>query len=262
MMNELQRQIQTLGQLQRHLLPREIPQPESWQIAVHYAVGRWPGGNYYDLLRLPDGRILVLVADASEQGAPASALIAMTRVVLHSCPLSSGAERLPFCPFSEPLTQPPHVLLGHLNRVLAENSLEEQFLTAFCGVLNPCDGTFHFANAGYPAPRWWRASSRVVEPLRHPVGLPLGIDRMASYHHKRVEIEPGDLVLFCSGGLTAAQNTKGQLFGSERLDHALRDTASGGAESVKSAVLSRLEDFLARRELDVDVNLLIVERLS
>ena len=63
-MRELQRQLQTLGELQRHLLPREIPQPVGWQIAVHYAVSRWPGGDYYDFLPLPDGRILLLVADA------------------------------------------------------------------------------------------------------------------------------------------------------------------------------------------------------
>jgi sigma-B regulation protein RsbU (phosphoserine phosphatase) len=171
-------------------------------------------------------------------------------------------ERLPFCPFSEPLTQPPHVLLGHLNRVLAENSLEEQFLTAFCGMLNPCDGTFHYANAAYPAPRWWRASSRVVEPLRHPVGLPLGIDRAAFYHHKRMEIEPGDLVLFCSEGVTAAQNTQGQLFGCDRLDDVLYQTASRGADMVKSAVLTQLEDFLGGRKPKDGVTLLIVERLS
>src|SRR5262245_25912974 len=113
-MQELLRQFQTLGALQRHLLPRDMPELPGWQLAVHYAVGRWPGGDYYDFLPLPDGRLLVLIADASDQGAPSAALVAMTRVMLHSCPLSSGAERLPFCPFSQPVLQPPHILLGHL----------------------------------------------------------------------------------------------------------------------------------------------------
>jgi sigma-B regulation protein RsbU (phosphoserine phosphatase) len=261
-MSELQRQLQSIGELQRHLLPRQIPQPQSWHIAAHYAVGRWPGGDYYDFLRLPDGRILLLVADASDQGAPSAALVAVTRSVLHSCPLSSGTERLPFCPFSEPLIQPPHILLGHLNRVLVENSLEEQFLTAFCGVLNPLDGTFHYANAGHPAPRWWRASSRAVESLRDAAGLPLGVDPKASYHHKRIEIEPGDVVLLYSDGLTAALNPHGEMFGCGRLDDALREAAIDGAEAVKSAVLAQLGHFLGEREPEDDVTLVILERFG
>jgi len=261
-MREWKRQIQTLAALQRHLLPRDIPQPVGWLIAVHYAVGLWPGGDYYDFLSLPDGRIILLVADASDQGAPSAALVAMIRVVLHSCPLSSGVARLPFCPFAEPVMQPPHVLLEHLNHVLVENSLEEQFLTAFCGILNSVDGTFHYSNAGHPAPRWWRASSRVVESLRDASGLPLGINRKACFHHKRIEIEPGDLVLLYSDGLTAAQNDQGQMFGCERLDDALRDAAPRGAEAVKSTVLAKFEDFLDGNDPEDGVTLLVVERQS
>ena len=167
-MRERVRQLRMIGEWQRHLLPRELPQLPGWHIAGHYTAGPWPGGDYYECLRLPDGRILVLVADASDQGAPAAALVAMVRVVLHSCPLASGVERLPFCPLHETLVQPPHILLGHLNRVLVENSLEEQFLTAFGGVLNPAAGTFHYANAGHPAPRWWRAAGRPTHTPQAP----------------------------------------------------------------------------------------------
>jgi sigma-B regulation protein RsbU (phosphoserine phosphatase) len=261
-MIEVQRQLQVLGALQRHLLPREIPQPPGWQIVGHYAVGRWPGGDYYDFLPFPDGRLLLLVADASDQGAPAAALVAMARVVLHSCPLSSGVERLPFCPFFQPLIQPPHVLLGHLNRILFENSLEEQYLTAFCGVLDPLDGTLHYANAGHPAPRWWRASSCMVESLRDAAGLPLGVDGKASYHHKRLVIEPGDMLLFYTDGLTAALNNQGQMFGWERLDETLREMAPDRAKAVKSSVLAQLDDFLDGKSPEDDVTLLIVERMS
>jgi sigma-B regulation protein RsbU (phosphoserine phosphatase) len=259
-MREMLRQLVTLGALQRRLLPRTVPQPIGWQVAVHYEVGRWPGGDYYDFLPLPDGRILMAVADASDHGAPAAALVAMTRVVLHSCPLSSGVEQLPFCPVLEPVLQPPHILLGHLNRVLAENSLEEQFLTMFCGVLDPVDGNFHYANAGHPAPRWWHASSRTVESLRDAGGLPLGVEAHAAYHHKRIVIEPGDVVVFASDGLTAAQNELGQIFGCGRLDEVLRQSAPGGAEAVKAAVVAQLEDFLSRQDPEDDVTLVVVGR--
>jgi sigma-B regulation protein RsbU (phosphoserine phosphatase) len=259
-MQEMLRQLHTVGELQRHLLPRRLPRLDGWDLAVHYAVGLWPGGDYYDFVPLADGRVLVLVADASDQGAPAAALVAMVRVVLHSCPLSSGVERLPFCPFHEPATQPPHILLGHLNRVLAENSLEEQFLTAFCGLLDPADGNLHYANAGHPYPRLWRASSRSVEPLRDAVGLPLGVDARAAYHHKRIDLGPGDTLVFYSDGLTAAQNDRGQTFGCSRLDEAIARAAGGGAESVKAEVLAALNDFLAGKGVKDDVTLVVAVR--
>src|SRR5262249_47295928 len=139
---------------------------------------------------------------ASDQGAPSAALVAMTRVVLHSCPLSSCVERLPFCPIQEPVLQPPHILLGHLNRVLFENTLEDQFMTAFCAVLDPAEGNFHYGNAGHPSPRWWHAAAGEVEALREACGLPLGMEPHAAYHHKRVVLGPGDVVVLYSDGLT------------------------------------------------------------
>jgi sigma-B regulation protein RsbU (phosphoserine phosphatase) len=259
-MQEMLRQLHTVRELQRHLLPRRVPQAAGWDLAAHHATGPWPGGDYYDFLLLPDGRVLVLVADASDQGAPAAALVAMVRVVLHSCPLSSGVERLPFCPLHQPGMQPPHVLLGHLNRVLAENSLEEQFMTAFCGLLSPADGNFHYANAGHPYPRWWRASSGIIEPLRDAVGLPLGVDSGASYHHKRIDLGAGDALVLYSDGLTAAQNHRGQAFGWERLDGAVRRAAGAGAAAIRAEVLAALDLFLDGREIQDDVTLVVVVR--
>jgi sigma-B regulation protein RsbU (phosphoserine phosphatase) len=260
-MQKMLRQLHALGDLQRRLLPREVPQPEGWCLAAHYAVGRWPGGDYYDFLTLPDGRLLLFVADASDQGAPSAALVAMTRVVLHSCPLSSGVERLPFCPIHEPVLQPPHILLGHLNRVLAENSLEDQFMTAFCGLLDPIEGNFHYANAGHPSPRWWHASSGEVDTLREACGLPLGLEPHAAYHHKRVVLAPGDVLVLYNDGLTAALNSRGQMFGCDRLDAILRQSTQEGARGVKAALVESLEDFLDGAATEDDVTLLVVERL-
>jgi sigma-B regulation protein RsbU (phosphoserine phosphatase) len=248
--------------MQQRLLPRVLPQPVGWELAVHRAAGRWPGGDYYDFISLPDGRLLVLVADASDQGAPSSALIAMVRVVLHSCPLSTGSEQLPFCPLHEPITQPPHILLGHLNRILVENSLEEQYLTAFCGVLDPLEGNFHYANAGHPYPRWWHAANRTVEGIRDAGGQPLGIDAHTTYHHRRIQLARGDILVFYTDGLTASQNARGEMFGCEPLDAAIARSADQGAEAVKVEVVAMLNDFQGRDDPQDDVTLVVVERVA
>src|SRR5262249_14688832 len=165
-MYEMQRQLRAVGEMQRRRLPRTLPQPLGWRVAAYSAAGAWPGGDYYDVFRLSDRRLVVVVADASDQGGPAAVMAAMGRLLLHSSPPRSpprpsapGAAQLPFCPSRDPLIQPPHVVLGHLNRALTDNLLDGQFVTAFCGILDPQDGTFHYANAGHPAPRWWRAAT-------------------------------------------------------------------------------------------------------
>lgn len=261
-MHETRRQLETLGELQRHLLPRTLPPLHGWQMAAYYNVGRWPGGDYYDFLPLPDGRLLLLIADASDQGAPAAVMVAMVRIVLHSCPLSSGIVRSPFCPLHDPILQPPHVLLGHLNQILLENTLDEQFMTAFCAQLDPMSGTLHFSNAGHPAPLLWRAAEGVVQPLREAAGLPLGVDKGVYYHHKRIVLDPGDVLLLYSDGLPAAVNDRGQIFGLERLSQVLRDTAGESAADIKSAVIGRIDEFLEGREFEDDVTVLIVRRQS
>jgi sigma-B regulation protein RsbU (phosphoserine phosphatase) len=257
---ELLRQLRSVGELQRRLLPRTVPRPDGWRVAVHYAVGRWPGGDYYDFVALPDGRLLLLLADAGDRGPAAAALVAMVKATVHACPLSSGADRLPFCPVRDPVLQPPHILFGHLNRVLWEHSLEEQFLAAFAAVLEPIDGTCHYANAGRPAPLWRRAATGAVEALRDAVGLPLGADRRSSYHQRRIEIGRGDVLLFFSDGLVAAQGQGGRVFGCEPLDEVLREAGGDGAEAVKGAVLDRFDEFLGGNKPFDDVTLLVVER--
>jgi sigma-B regulation protein RsbU (phosphoserine phosphatase) len=259
-MHELLRQLHSISELQRHLLPRRVPQPPGWVIEVHYDVGRWPGGDYYDFLPLPDGRILLLVGDASDEGGPSSVMVALVRASLHACPLSSGQEQLPFCPMQGGLVQPPHLILGHLNRVLVENTLEEQYMTVFCGLLSPAEGTLHYANAGHPAPRWRRAATGSVEGIRDAAGQPLGVGHNSAYHQKRIEIEPGDVVVFYSDGVTAAQNADGQLFGCERLDEAIGEAAAQGASAVKDNILARFDTFLAGKAPQDDVTILVVER--
>jgi sigma-B regulation protein RsbU (phosphoserine phosphatase) len=259
-MREMHHQLEMIAELQRRLLPRRLPPLTGWQFAAHYAVGPWPGGDYYDFLPLADGRLIVFAADASGEGGPAAVLVAMTRVLMHSCPLNSGRERSGFCPVPGEVVQSPHVILANLNRTLAETILEEQYLTAFCGVLSPAEGTLHYANAAHPPPLWWRAARRTLEPVRDALGLPLGLGPSTTYHHRRLVIDPGDVLVLYSDGLTAAQDGRGAIYGTERLDNVIRELAPQGARAVKTGLVSSLDDFLAGAPLYDDVTILVLGR--
>jgi sigma-B regulation protein RsbU (phosphoserine phosphatase) len=259
-LHDLKNQLEAVAALQRRFLPRHIPHAPGWRFAVYHSAGPRPGGDYYDFLPLPDGRLLLFIADASDEGGPSAVLVAIARVVLHACPLSCGADRLPFCPLHGEVVQPPHLILGHLNRVLAQNSLDNQSMTAFCGLLSPAEGTLRYANAGHLPPRLWRAATGTVEPLDDALGLPLAMDPHTSYHHKRTCLEPGDVLVLYTDGLTACQDGRGALFGTERLDEIVRRLAPGGAEEIKAGLLARLETFLGREQAQDDLSLVVLER--
>jgi phosphoserine phosphatase RsbU/P len=237
------------------------------------------------LLPLPGGQLLFLLGDASGHGGPAAVMMALTRMMLHSCPLISGVNRQPFCPLHQVAVQPPGVLLGHLNRILIENTLEEQFMTALCGTLDLTGGALRFANAGHPPPRWWRAATGQVGPLPDIGGLPLGIDPQAAYLEASIGIGPGDVIVAYTDGLTeasplrprarirrdsgarrrptriaAAMNRRREAFGHERLDAALASAAARGAAAVKEGVVEALTSFLDGGLCQDDTTFVVIQR--
>lgn len=256
----LRREMQTIAALQQRLLPRELPRLADWQFDVSYRSGPWPGGDYYDFLPLPEGRLAFVVADASGHGGSSAVMTAQVRVVLHSCPLSSGQERQPFCPLTNIGPKSPAVILNHLNRILEENSLEDQFVTAFYAVLDSATGWLHYASAGHPAPRWWRKAAAAVQAVPEVNGPPLGIGLPASYLQGKILLEAGDVLVCYSDGLLEAQNAFGEMFGCGRLDAAIQEAAAGGAEEVVRHVHTAFRQFLGDAVPHDDVTLLVAAR--
>jgi sigma-B regulation protein RsbU (phosphoserine phosphatase) len=254
-----EKEMQSLANLQLRLLPRHLPQPAGWQFAVYSAAGPCPGGNYYDVWPLPDGRTGLFVADASGRGGTSVVMVAQVRLTLHSCPLSSGAGRLPFCPVDGRMVQPPQLVLNHLHDILRENALEGESLTAFYGLLGP-SGTLEYANAGHPSPRLWQAGTGRLGPVPDVTGPPLGVGSGGVDLQCRLTIEPGDVLVCFTNGLTEARNGQGQAFGLDRLDAAIRTGAVAGAEEVKRRVLTAVDEFLAGEEPQDDLTVLVVER--
>jgi sigma-B regulation protein RsbU (phosphoserine phosphatase) len=255
----LQREMRAIGQLQRLLLPELVPQPAGWHLAASYLVSPWPGGDYYDFFPLPGDRLALLIADASGHGGPAAVMVAQVRVLLHSCPLTSARRRSPFCPLDGG-PQGPAIVLGHLDGILKENSLEDQFMTAFYALLDLKSGGMQYANAGHPPPRLWRRSTGEVVAVAGQGGPPLGMGLAASYAQDTCSLEPEDVLVGYSDGLVEAFDEREELFGLERLDAAIRGAAPRGAEAVKDEVWAALDQFLKGRDPHDDVTLIALER--
>jgi sigma-B regulation protein RsbU (phosphoserine phosphatase) len=253
--------MRTIAALQHRLMPSQVPPLQGWGVAISYQVNGLPGGDYYDFFPLADARRLALiVADASGHGGAAAVMVAQVRAFLHSCPLTCGHAMSPFCPVQGCTIPPPGVILGHVSRLLDENSLSEQFMTAYYGVLATDTGTLHYANAGHPRPRWWRSALGRIEPVPNRAGPPLGLGLSEAYHETSISLEPGDVLALYSDGLVDAHRRRDGPFGVHRLDAAIREGAVDGAEAVRRKVMDSLEQYLAGEESDDDVTLVVLAR--
>jgi sigma-B regulation protein RsbU (phosphoserine phosphatase) len=253
-------QLDKIGEMRRHLLPRPIAQPPGWQLAPYNSLDAWAGGDFYDFFPLGNGRYLLFVADASGHGALAAASIVMARVLIHSCPLSSGCERTPFCPVNARAVAAVDEVLVHLNRVLHENTLDEQFMTAFLGFLEPAEGVLEFAVAGHPLPCWWQARTQHLGRIANWGGLPLGIEAGAVYPACRLVMEPNDVMAFFSDGLTEARGPRQATFGRARLEAVVRAHAEHSALEIQNAVIADLDRFQEGEPSQDDVTLMILKR--
>ena len=208
--------------MQRSLLPRTRPQLEELEIGdVYDSSARVDvGGDVYDFLELPDGRLAVVLGDVTGHGIDAAADMAMAKFVFRSL----AREH------SEPAD-----FLAAANEIVLEEIASGKFITLLYLTIDPRTGDVACASAGHPAPRLVRRGG-APEPLAAR-GLALGIEGGQAYEEARVRLEPGDAVVLYTDGLVEARRD-GELFGEERLDAAL---AAGGRLSAHELAESLLE---------------------
>lgn len=252
-------QIEKLTEWKRHLLPHALPQAPGWEWAAYASESDWPGGDYHDVLPIAGEQWLAFVGDASGHGGAAAVVAAMARMVLHSCPLTTQRDRSPFCPVHG-WAQTPPVIMGRLNRIVAENALDEQFMTAFLAQWRPGQARLDFVLAGAPTPRLWRHATQTVVDATDRAGLPLGVSPAEAYMPSRITFEPGDALVVFTDGLIEARSAQGEMFRPSRVDAIVRETAADGAEAIKAGLLAGLSDFLNGRPPEDDVTLLILKR--
>ncbi len=249
-----------LGELQKHLLPRQVPRLVSWDIAAKFVMGPEPGGDYYDFFTLPDGRTAIVIGDCSGRGAIAVVMMAVVRALLHCCPLSSGTDATPFCVLSGSMPQPPYRVLGQLNCNVKENLPMVEFMTMFYGLLNPADGILCFSNAGHPTPRLWRAKTGLVEPVGNISAPAIGLELRPDYRSEPIQIDPQDVFVAFTRGLMEARNKQGDRFEAGGIDQAILESCGGSTDAICSTILDSLAKFRGEQQPRDDVTLVVVRR--
>jgi serine phosphatase RsbU (regulator of sigma subunit)/anti-sigma regulatory factor (Ser/Thr protein kinase) len=227
--------------IQQNFLPRELPDLPGWQIAAYYRPAREVGGDFYDVIPLPDGRVAFVVGDVTDKGVPAALVMSATRSVLRA-----SAQRL----------IEPGLVLERVNEHLCPDMPEKMFVTCLYGVLDPSSGHLRFANAGHDLP-YVKTADGIVE-LRAR-GMPLGLMPGMPYEEKEAILEPGDSVLLHSDGVVEAHDSERDMFGFPRLKETMAD-APGGQELI-DRVLGDLEAFTGPdAEQEDDITMVTLQR--
>lgn len=243
----LDRELKVVGDIQRSLLPAELPNIPTMDLAAHYQPAQRAGGDYYDFFPLPEGKWGIFIADVSGHGTPAAVLMAVTHCIAHTHP---------------GIPAPPGKILEYLNLHLATRYVSERetFVTAFYGVYDPARRSLTYACAGHNPPRVKRGPNQPPIPLDCVGGLPLGVLAEVRYADAEQKLQPGDQLVFYTDGITETRNAVGELFGVERLDAELKNCAVP-ANTLLESVLRAVDEFAAGHPADDDRTLIAARML-
>ncbi len=229
--------------IQKSLLPKEIPAPPGWEIEPFYRPASQVGGDLYDFMALPDGRIGIVIGDANGKGMPSALIMATTCAMLRA---------------AAPGVNSPGRVLSQVNDLLHIHIPPMTFATCFYAILNPASGRLSFANAGHNLPYLSHAGE--VAELR-AVGMPLGLMPEQDYPEQEVSLEKEDCLLFYSDGLVEAHNENREMFGSPRLIDLVQRHSN--AEDLIDLLLKELENFSGSSwEQEDDITLVMLRKLT
>jgi serine phosphatase RsbU (regulator of sigma subunit)/pSer/pThr/pTyr-binding forkhead associated (FHA) protein len=198
----MKRELAVAHEVQRGFLPSAAPRIPGYDFFEFYEPANQLGGDYYDYVELPGGRLAVVVADVSGKGISASLLMAK---------LSAETR---YCLASEP---EPAQAVGRLNRGLCDSGWEDRFVTMVLAVLDPRRHEITVVNAGH-LPPLLRRGPNAVSPLGvAEADMPLGVDRETDYKAVTLPLAPGEALVLYTDGITEAMNAADELYGLPRL---------------------------------------------
>ncbi len=195
----IDQQLKVAQLIQQQFLPQSQPELPGWQIAAFYRPALTVGGDFYDFIPLPGGRVMVVVGDVTGKGVPAALVMASAHALLRA-----AAPRL----------TSPGAVLAHVNDLLYTDTPAQMFVTCLALVLPPAGGEVTFANAGHDLP-YVRTAGGVTE-LRAK-GMPLGLMPGSAYQERTFAFRPGDCALLHSDGLSEAHSASQEMFGFHRV---------------------------------------------
>jgi serine phosphatase RsbU (regulator of sigma subunit) len=235
-------ELEVARELQRELLPEDPPELEGYEFAFSYQTANTIGGDYYDFLKLHDGRLVVVVGDASGHGIAAGLLMAV----------ASSTLRLAFDDGDDPAAA-----ADLINRALWRTGGPRAFMTLFCAVLDPATGALQCVSSGHPYPMIRRTDGSIEE-----IGsgsLPLGIRRHVDLPRSEAVIGPGEALLLYTDGIAETVNAAGEAYGFDRLRRSLE--SGGPGQAIHDRIVGEVDRFRGDEPVHDDRSVVVIRRM-
>lgn len=242
---EIERDLELAYEVQRSLLPDGAPPVEGFEFYDFYKAAGSIGGDYFDYITLPDGRLAVVVADVVGHGIAAALLVAKLSAEMK---FALGAET------------DMRKAANRVNRALMKLKVEK-FVTMLLMVIDPGTREMVIVNAGHMAPLWRRADGSLHEPGNDMAGLPLGILEDIDYRQCVITLAPGDMLLAYTDGVNECMDDSGLQFGIDRLRDRMHSAGTHEVSEIGEQIIADVREHLGAHPQDDDMCLVGVKVL-
>ncbi len=240
----LETEVQLARQIQQTFIPHTLPVHDAWQMAARWRTARQVGGDFYDVIELPNGKLGIFIADVADKGMPAALFMALTRTLVRAAVIEMNSAA---------------GVLGRVNDQLLPDTQQGMFVTAVYGVLDVECGEFTYVNAGHNPPFWVKKNGEIEKLTRTAVAL--GVMEQPNMMERTVALGEGDTLLLYTDGLTEAFSPNGELFGDMRLMDSLKSIQASTADEVLVGVEEHLNEFIETTPLGDDLTMLALRRV-
>jgi len=242
----MERELAIAHQIQIGLLPQAIPKIRGYEIATVFEPCYTVGGDYFDFLPVSEDRLAIAIGDVSGKSAPAALLMASVQASLRALSSVEVTE--------------PTVMIQRLNQLLCDNqSQTSKYVTFFYGLLQHASGELHYVNAGHCYPLVLKTTGEV-----HRLeigGTVLGFFRDANYRKGVYNVDPGDVLIIYTDGVSELTNAEEEEFGVDRIVQTIRQHRGEPVLSIRAALERALHNFRGSQHQGDDITFILLKRL-
>ncbi len=241
-LQEIEKELLVAKEIQARLLPKEAPKIDGFDIQGYTLPTKQVGGDYFDFIELPDKNLGVAIADVSGKGMPAALLMANFQATLRNQSLTKIS---------------PSEMVSNCNNLVCKSVEKGQFVTFFWGALNTSEKSFTFVNAGHNPPFIFNKKGEISRLSEG--GLILGMLENVPFEQKKVKLNPGDLLLLFTDGITEAMNETQAQFEEERLIKAVEESRNFNSDQIIKKIAQEVLAFQGLQPQFDDLTLVVIK---
>jgi phosphoserine phosphatase RsbU/P len=239
----LEEELKIAHEIQQGLLPKTLPKIPRYQIAACTLASKQVGGDYYDVVQLDDYRYLLVIADVSGKGTPAALLMANLQATIRAI---------------APLDITIADATSRVNDLIYDNTSADKFITFFWAILDVKENTLKYVNAGHNPPYFIKTDGSITRLEKG--GMILGVLRsVTKYEHDIISIEPGDLFVMFTDGISEAMNRQLEEYGEERLEELIRAKSTDTAKEILDSIVNSVQNYADPTNQSDDITALIMK---